>query len=966
MKIRIITSIIITLWTVSSSIAQKPWGYWQQWGEQSDGTFQNPIIPADYSDLDCIKVGDDYYAISSTMQYSPGMTILHSKDLVNWEIIGNAVADLSQISSAMTYKEMDRYGRGIWAGSLRYHNNRFYLFFGCPDEGYYMTSARKAEGPWEPLTPLLPEKGWDDCSAIWDEEGRAWFIGTCFADDYKTYIFPMAEDGKSFDRKNGRLVNSGNGREASKLIHHDGYYYIIFSEHRGKGRYVMAKRNRAMTGNFEEERQVLLPCRESNEPNQGGIIEGPDGKWYFLTHHGKGDWSGRIVSLLPVEWRDGWPLMGDISEKVPGTMVWEAKMPALNHKKAELARSDEFNKKRLAPQWQWNYQPRNDMWSLSERSGWMRLYAFKPLENDQLRTAGNTLTQRVFNSAYNEVTIKMDISQMSNGQHAGLTHFSITPSCIGVMKEDGLIYLEKRENEQSFKLATIQERTIWLRSTWGLDGVSRFSYSLDGKKYKEVFAYPLSWGNYRGDRIGIYSYNNFSESGWVDVDYLRYELSKEEKPKNHFGQAIIPDMIGDVNILLHDSIFYCYGTTDGYDQGLETSGPPVVWKSKDFVNWTLDGTYFPSAFHEKYWAPSAPVSANGKWYIYPTVNEYMYAAIADKPDGPYRLAKGADVFEKPYSKDATLLQTGDRKGIDTEVFIDDDGQAYAVWGLRHIAKLKPDMITLDSIYTLETRKKQYTEGPILFKRKGIYYFLYTIMAGERYEYYYMMSHTSPLGPYITPKKDLVSSTDYFEGVYGPGHGSVFNIGDDYYFVFLEFGRASTNRQSYVNRLEFNEDGTIQQVKVNMDGVGALFDIPQESPLDIKEVIPSSINKPEYIPYRLDPHCVRTEYFLPEYAIDNSNGSRWMASDDDKEPYMIADLGEPQYIKKSEIAFARPTQGHCYLLEGSLNGTDWDICGGNNENLCKSPNTDSVDKTYRYLKVRITDGVPGIWEWKLYR
>ena len=226
------------------------------------------------------------------------------------------------------------------------------------------------------------------------------------------------------------------------------------------------------------------------------------------------------------------------------------------------------------------------------------------------------------------------------------------------------------------------------------------------------------------------------------------------------------------------------------------------------------------------------------------------------------------------------------------------------------------MITLDSSYTLATRKKQYTEGPILFKRKGIYYFLYTIMAGERYEYYYMMSHTSPLGPYITPKKDLVSSTDYFEGVYGPGHGSVFNIGDDYYFVFLEFGRASTNRQSYVNRL--------------------------------------------------DPHRVRTEYFSPEFAIDKSNGSRWMASNDDKEPYMIADLGEPQYIKKSEIAFVRPTQGHCYLLEGSLNGTDWYICGGNNENLCKSPNTDTVDRIYRYLKVRITDGVPGIWEWNLYK
>ncbi len=134
------------------------WGDWQQWG-QTGLMFRNPIIPADYSDLDCIRVGDDYYAISSTMQFSPGMTILHSRDLVNWEITGHAVSDLTQISSALGWQQMDCYGRGIWAGSLRYHHGRFYLFFGTPDEGFFMTSAEKAEGPWAPLTCLLDENG---------------------------------------------------------------------------------------------------------------------------------------------------------------------------------------------------------------------------------------------------------------------------------------------------------------------------------------------------------------------------------------------------------------------------------------------------------------------------------------------------------------------------------------------------------------------------------------------------------------------------------------------------------------------------------------------------------------------------------------------------------------------------------------------------------------------------------------
>ena len=121
---------------LSGSRCSVRWGEWQSWGEQTDGTYRNPVIPADYSDLDCIRVGDDYYAISSTMQFSPGMTILHSRDLVNWEIAGNAVGDLTQISPALGWQQMNRYGRGIWAGTLRHHEGRFYLFFGTPDEGF--------------------------------------------------------------------------------------------------------------------------------------------------------------------------------------------------------------------------------------------------------------------------------------------------------------------------------------------------------------------------------------------------------------------------------------------------------------------------------------------------------------------------------------------------------------------------------------------------------------------------------------------------------------------------------------------------------------------------------------------------------------------------------------------------------------------------------------------------------------
>ena len=314
-------------------------------------------------------------------------------------------------------------------------------------------------------------------------------------------------------------------------------------------------------------------------------------------------------------------------------------------------------------------------------------------------------------------------------------------------------------------------------------------------------------------------------------------ITAQTEASNPFGNALIPDMIADASIQEIDGTFYCYATTDGYGRGLETSGPPVVWKSKDFVHWSFDGTYFPSAAKEKYWAPSKVVAANGKYYIYPTINGYMYPAVADSPDGPFRLARGKDEFHKPFTT-STLLQTEDPGGIDAEVFIDDDGQAYVFWGRRHVAKLNKDMITVDSdIQMISTPRKEYSEGPIFFKRQGIYYYLYTIGGDEKYQYAYVMSKVSPMGPFEFPKQDIISTTDYKKGVFGPGHGCVFSPEgtDDYYFAYLEFGRRSTNRQTYVNRLEFNEDGTIRPVELTLEGVGALRKVKREKKIKIDTI-----------------------------------------------------------------------------------------------------------------------------------
>lgn len=434
--------------------------------------------------------------------------------------------------------------------------------------------------------------------------------------------------------------------------------------------------------------------------------------------------------------------------------------------------------------------------------------------------------------------------------------------------------------------------------------------------------------------------------------------------KNLFGKALIPDMNADASIMLIGDTFYCYATTDGYGRHLDTSGPPVLWKSKDFVHWSFDGIYFPSAAEQKYWAPSKAVAANGKWYIYPTINGHMYPAVADSPDGPFRLARGEDKFVLPYSEESTLLQGENRYGIDTEVFIDDDGQAYAFWGGRQVARLKPDMITLDTIMTLKTSRHEYSEGPIFFKRNGIYYYLYTIGGDERYEYYYMMSKESPVGPYVTPENHRVSTTNVETGVFGPGHGCVFNVGDDYYFAFLEFGRRSTNRQTYVNRLEFNEDGTIKPVKVDMQGVGALKKVKMPKQLTPKSIEASSIKEPMYVAHNQDVRCQRTETFAPKFVLDGENGSRWMAKEDDAKNQLTIDLGKKQRVGKSHLYFVRPTAGHSYMLEGSVDGKNWEVCGGHSEVIRRSPHTDKINKKYRYLRVTIMDGIKGVWEWRV--
>jgi len=505
--------------------AQK-WGDWQTWGDQGNGTYVNPVLPSDYSDIDCIRVGADYYAISSTFQFSPGMVILHSKDLVNWTILGHVVSDLNQIGPDLNWDRMNRYGKGVWAGAMRFHDNKYWVYFCTPDEGYFMSTAANPAGPWAPLHQVVKGPGWDDCCPFWDDDGQAYLVGSNFRDGYKIHLWKLTADGRDIVPESDTVIHQSKGSEANKLYKINGFYYHLFSEVKSEGRVVMMERAKNILGPYTESKQLNHADKAFKEPNQGGLVQTEKGDWYWYTHHGTGDWAGRIDSLVPVTWADGWPILGAVGADGIGSMVWSGKMPVDGTPIVTPQTSDDFAETSLPPQWEWNYQPRADKWSLTENTGWLRLHAFKPIEPGVLLKAGNTLTQRVFQTISNEVTVKFDLSGMADGQQAGLCHFSKSYSYLGVKQDGSSRALEYNNNGKILAGPALAGKMVWLKSTWGLDGKSQYSYSEDGKTFTAFGEpYAMAWGSYRGDRIGIFCFNDKGDAGYVDVDFFEYDYS---------------------------------------------------------------------------------------------------------------------------------------------------------------------------------------------------------------------------------------------------------------------------------------------------------------------------------------------------------------------------------------------------------------------------------------------------------
>ena len=467
---------------------------------------------------------------------------------------------------------------------------------------------------------------------------------------------------------------------------------------------------------------------------------------------------------------------------------------------------------------------------------------------------------------------------------------------------------------------------------------------------------------------------------------------------------IIPDNIANPSISKFGDTYYLYGTTD-IDRGLEEMGPPVVWKSKDFVNWSFEGTILkeiawnkPYVYTDKngmkkcgyyrYWAPGRAIKKGNLYYLFPTIVSPdgtcpVYTLVSESPDGPFRFQNGDGLFWEnlPDGKKASQPFIPD---IDVEPFTDDDGRNYVYWRRRKAAEVNSDFSQiLGEVITMPTKRTAYSEGPTLFKRKGIYYYIYTQGGGENYRNAYMISKEGPLSGFKAPKgNDVFISSSLENGVWGPGHGNVFYDvdSDSYLFTYLEFGEGSTTRQVFVDRMQFNPDGTIKTIVPDFKGVGYLKNVPDNRVnLALNAKVSASSHKEERVstkkvetdqnnPKPNEGSVVvasRTFTYLPQNAVDGSNGTRWVASGDDKTPNLTLDFGKVMSLNRCEMFFTLPAFGHTWILEKSTDGKQWQVCDIQNEKAVRSPHVATGIGDARYLKVKIVTGNPGLWEIKVY-
>ncbi|MEJ0005168.1 MAG: glycoside hydrolase 43 family protein [Steroidobacteraceae bacterium] len=510
-------------------------------------TYSNPVLYADYSDPDVVRFGKSYYLVASSFHFSPGIPVLESKDLVHWRIAAHVLAHLDfapGYNMVPPFKLTDatagplgeglRYAGGVWAPAVRYHKHKFYVYWPTPDEGIFVSTAARMEGPWTTPVTVLAGPGYEDPCPFWDADGKAYLVhakvgaGSLILHRLSADGMRVLDAGTTIveDRVNLPVL------EGPKFYKRHGWYYI-FAPIGGVGTGGQAVlRSRDIFGPYES-RVVLVPGQTGvRGPHQGAYIETASHKGWFIHFNSTGAF-GRITYLEPVRWRDDWPIIGEpIGDMAQGQPVVEHAVPvrvpeALQY---SLQDTDEFNSPTLGLQWEWNHNPDDRLWSLSARPGYLRLRAGSA---EYLVTARNTLTQ-ILQGPAETVTARLEIDHLADQERAGLVLFGVRPTWIGVVREAGSSYLTYASAGVETRGPALMGNVVDLKAQVRPDQSVRFGYATDQNGEFQWFGPSaalsrFSW--WKGSRPGLFTYikaapdaqAEVANDAYVDVDWFHVE-----------------------------------------------------------------------------------------------------------------------------------------------------------------------------------------------------------------------------------------------------------------------------------------------------------------------------------------------------------------------------------------------------------------------------------------------------------
>lgn len=495
-----------------------------------DGFYANPIIHADYSDPDIIRVGSDYWMVASSFTCIPGIPVLHSKDLVNWEIVNHVYDNLPG-------SKYDRpaHGEGSWAPAIRYHDGRYYVYFCTPNDGLFVAIADDPRGEWQ-LTQMLEVSKWEDPCPFWDDDGNAYLVHSIHRGG-PAVLHRMSPDGMRL-LDNGTVVYHDEEAnpilEGLKMYKRDGWYYIFAPAGGVEQGWQTVLRSKNIYGPYEARKVMEQGPTDINGPHQGGLADTADGsEWWFVHFQSKGI-HGRVVHLQPARWTDdGWIVIGEDpdGDGIGNPVARHRKPSARTGTTTTPQTSDDFVNSECSPQWQWQANPGDDWYSLTANPGYMRLFAYPcPTEKGNLYFAGNLYLQK-FPAPEFTVTTLTEAHFSEDGERAGLITMGNRYSYIAIIKEaDGYRVAVVTGRNDKYAVtpeekasARVGQPRIWLRMKLLPGEKCRYSYSLDGNDYVELGPEcEVSAGTWIGAKTGIFSSspNVVKGNGFADFDFF--------------------------------------------------------------------------------------------------------------------------------------------------------------------------------------------------------------------------------------------------------------------------------------------------------------------------------------------------------------------------------------------------------------------------------------------------------------